>query len=203
MNKKVIIIGAGGHGKVIADIVRKNGDILVGFLDDAYLEETEFYGSKIYGKIEKYKEFADCQFIVAIGNNTIRKKVATMLDCQWYTAIHPSSQISDSVKVGEGTCVMANAVINADTVIGNHAIINTGSVIEHDCKIGDFCHISPSATVCGVTTIGKNVWIGAGATIKNVLTICDNVTVGMGAIVINDINESGIYVGVPAKIKYK
>ena len=201
MDKKVVIIGAGGHGKVIADIVRKNGDTVECFLDDAYTEDTDFYGSKILGKAERYKDFPDCYFIIAIGNNVIREKIANMLDCKWYTAVHPSAQISDSVKIGEGTCVMANAAINADTVVGNHVIVNTSSVIEHDCKIGDFSHISPRATVCGVTTIGKSVWIGAGATVKNVLTICDGVTVGVCAAVIHSIQESGIYVGLPAELK--
>ena len=197
--KKVVIIGAGGYGKVIADIIRKSGDTVECFLDEAYTVDTDFYGSKLLGKTEKYKDFLNCYFIVAIGNNKIREKIVNMLDCKWYTAVHPSAQISDSVKIGEGTCVMANSVINADAVIGNHSIVNTGSIIEHDCKIGDFCHISPSATVCGVTTVGKSVWIGAGATVKNVLTICDNTIIGVGAAVVNDITEGGTYVGVPAK----
>ena len=201
MNKKVVIIGAGGHGKVIADIVRKNGDTVECFLDDAYTEEIDFYGSKILGKTEKHKDFSDCYFIVAIGNNGIREKIVNMLNCKWYTAIHPSAQISESVKIGKGTCVMANSVINADTIIGMHAIINTGSIIEHDCKIGDFSHVSPSATVCGVTTIGNRVWIGAGATIKNVLTVCDDTIVGVGAAVIHNIDNPGTYVGAPAKLK--
>lgn len=201
MNKKVVIIGAGGHGKVIADIVRKSGDTVECFLDDAYTEDTDFYGSKILGKTEKYKDFSNCYFIIAIGNNGIREKIANSLDCKWYIAVHPSSQISDSVKIGEGTCVMANSVINADTVVGNHVIVNTASVIEHDCKIGDFCHISPKATICGLTTVGNNVWIGAGATVKNVLTVCDNTVIGVGASVVNDISESGTYIGVPAKKK--
>lgn len=199
MNKKVVIIGAGGHGKVIADIVRKNGDTVECFLDDAYTVDTEFYGSNLIGKTEKYKAFTDCYFFIAIGNNGIREKITNSLNCKWYTAVHPSAQISDSVKIGEGTCVMANAVINADTVVGKHTIVNTGAVIEHDCKIGDFCHISPSATVCGVTVLGKSVWVGAGATIRNVLTICDNVTIGVGAAVVGNIDESGAYVGVPAR----
>ena len=199
MNKKVVIIGAGGHGKVIADIVRKNGDTVECFLDDAYTVDTDFYGSKILGKSEKYKEFTDCSFIVAIGNNGIREKIVSSLDCKWYTAIHPSAQISDSDKIGEGSCVMANCVINSDAQIGSHTIINTCAIIEHDCKIGDFCHVSPGAIVCGVTMIGKGTWIGAGATVKNVISICDGVTVGMGSAVIHNINEKGTYVGVPAK----
>lgn len=199
MNKKVIIIGAGGHAKVIADIVRKNNDIVVGFLDDAYDEKTEFYDSLIYGKISNYKEYADCEFIIAIGNNPIREKISKKMCCEWYTAIHPSAQISDSVKIGKGSCVMANAVINADTTIGSHAIINTGAIIEHDCKVGDFTHISPRATVCGLVSVGRGAWLGAGSVIKNVLNICENAIVGAGGVVISDITEKGIYVGVPAR----
>lgn len=200
MNKRVIIIGAGGHGKVIADIVRQNGDIIVGFLDDAYDTEVDFYGTKILGKTDLYKSYVrDCQFVIAIGNNSIREKISGNLDVVWYTAIHPSAQISPSATIGEGTVVMPNAVINADAIIGCHCIINTGSVVEHDCEIGDFTHISPRAVVCGVTKIGKSCWVGAGSTITQVINICNNVTVGAGGVVVRDIDHPGAYAGVPTK----
>ena len=200
MNKKVIIIGAGGHAKVIADIVRASGDTVVGFLDDAFSGEREFYGSFVIGKVSDYKRYTlECSFIVAIGNNSVREKIATGMECQWYTAIHPSAVVSQSAMIGIGTAVMAGAVINADAVIGGHVIINTGTIVEHDCTVGDYTHISPKSVVCGGTSVGKHVWVGTGSTVVNVVSICDNVTVGAGCVVVRSIDESGTYVGVPAR----
>lgn len=200
MNKKVIIIGAGGHAKVIADIVRSNNDVVAGFLDDSFTEEKEFYGSRIIGKSSDYINYSDdCSFIIAIGNNGVRERISGSFKCAWYTAIHSSAVVSSSAVIGEGTCVMANAVINADARIGAHVIINTASVVEHDCVIGDYSHIAPKSVVCGVTTVGKNVWLGAGSTVMHVLNICDNVMLGAGGVVVQNINEAGTYVGVPAK----
>ncbi|MBO5312809.1 MAG: acetyltransferase [Clostridia bacterium] len=200
MNKRVVIIGAGGHGKVIADIARACGDIVVGFLDDAYDKETDFYGTRIIGKTDLYVNYkCDCEFIVAIGSNSIRKRIADDLSVNWYTAVHPSAQISKSAEIGEGTTVMPNAVVNADTVIGRHCIINTGAVIEHDCEIGDYTHISPRGVVCGVSKVGKNVWLGAGSIVIHVKSVCDDVVVGAGSVVTKSIEEKGTYVGIPCK----
>ena len=200
MRKNVIIIGAGGHAKVVADIVRKNDDILVGFLDDAYENEVEFYDSRIFGPISMYTNFkGTCSFIIAIGNNKIREKISNELDCTWYTGIHPTAVVSKSANVGEGTVVMPNAVINADAQIGKHSIVNSGAIVEHDCYIGDYSHIAPKSVVCGVTNLGEKTFLGAGGTIINVVNVCDGVNIGAGAVVIKDIKESGTYVGVPCK----
>ena len=201
MGKQVVIIGAGGHAKVIADIVRKSGDFVKGFLDDnASKTGSEFFGSVILGTsadYEKYKD--DCYFIIAIGNSSVRKRISEKTVCRWYTAVHPRAVISEGVTVEEGCAIMANAVINADTVIGKHTIINTGSIIEHDCKIGNFAHIAPGSTVCGTTAIGNEVWTGCGATVINNICICDGAFIGAGATVTKDITEAGTYVGTPAK----
>ncbi len=200
MNKRVIIIGAGGHSKVVADIVRASGDIVVGYLDDSFDGEREFYGSKIIGTVDSYLPYVqDCYFVIAIGNNSVRDKISHKLNCKWYTGIHPSAVISDSASIDEGTVIMPNAVVNADAKIGKHVIINTGSIVEHDCEIGDFSHIAPKSVVCGVTKLGKKVWLGAGSTVMHVINICDNVMVGAGGVVVKDICEAGTYVGVPAK----
>ncbi len=200
MNKKVIIIGAGGHAKVIADIIRSNNDDVVGFLDDSFTEEKEFYGSRIIGKSGDYVNYLDdCSFIIAIGNNGVRERISGLFKCAWYTAIHPSAEVSSSAVIGEGTCVMANAVVNADAKIGAHVIVNTASVVEHDCVIGDYSHIAPKSVVCGATSVGKNVWIGTGSTVVNLISICDNVMLGAGGVVVKSIDEAGTYVGVPAR----
>ena len=200
MNKQVIIIGAGGHGKVVADIILKSGDRLLGFLDDS--SSGEVCGFPILGKISDYIRFQDARFIIAIGNPVVREKFAD-LNVNWYTAIHPDSVISSlDVVIGEGSVVMANAVINSCAKIGRHSIINTSAVVEHDNVVGNFSHISVGAKLGGTVNIGDHCLIGIGATVKNNITIYDNSVIGAGAVVIKDIKEQGTYVGVPAgKIK--
>jgi sugar O-acyltransferase, sialic acid O-acetyltransferase NeuD family len=201
MNKNVIIIGASGHGKVIADIIKCSGDNVFGFLDDNEALAGTTSGAPLLGKIEIYTQYNDIEFIVAIGGSAIREKiVAKMVNVQWYTAIHPTAVISklDTV-IGEGTAIMANAVINPGTTIGKHCIINTGAVVDHDNSIGDYSHISVGAKLAGTVEIGKHTWIGVGAAVSNNISICDGCLVGAGAVVVKDIKENGTYVGIPAR----
>lgn len=199
MNRKVIIIGASGHGKVIADIVLKKHDCLVGFLDDGIEKNTEILGYKVLGKTEDALKYHDCEFAIGIGSNEIRHKIASQYPLNWYTAIHPSAQIGMNVHIDEGTVVMANAVINSCSKIGKHCIINTCSIVEHDNVIEDFVHISPHATLCGTVFIGEMSHIGANATIKNNIHIISNCRVGAGCVVVKDITKEGTYIGVPAR----
>lgn len=207
MSNNVVIIGAGGHSKVIADIVIKSGDNLLGFLDDnkeigtVIIKDTNH---TVIGRIEdciKISEVnSDVSFIIGIGNNQTRKIIAEKYkDIKYYTAIHPSSQIAVDVDIEEGTTIMANACINAAAKIGKHCIINTASIVEHDNQISDYVHLSPNVTSCGTVTIGELTHIGAGTTIKNNINITDECIIGAGAVVVKDIQEKGTYAGVPAK----
>ena len=200
MNKNVIIVGAGGHAKVVADVIRKNGDIVVGFLDDDRCKHgKDFFGAKILGFVSEYDVFrSDACFIIAIGDNAVRKTLSSKMVCNWYTAVHPDAVVSEGVIIGNGSFVGAGAVLNPDTKIGNHVIINTCAVVEHDCRVGDFTHISPNSAVCGGCKIGVQVWIGAGSTVINGLNICDEVIIGAGATVVDDVKQKGKYIGVPA-----
>lgn len=204
MNEQVIIVGASGHGKVVADIVQKSDDIVVGFLDDNPNVSEKFAGFPILGAIEKYKLYKNYKFVIAIGNAEIRESlVSNLSNVEWYTAIHPSAMISGiDVSIGEGTVVMANTVINSGAVIGKHCIINSGAIVEHDCQIQDFVHVSVGAKIAGTVTVGKNTWIGIGASVKNNLSLCENCMIGAGAVVVKNIDEEGVYVGVPAEKKY-
>ena len=203
MSKKVVIIGAGGHAKVIADIIIKSGDEVVGFLDDNIEKDTIVIDNyKVIGKTEdclKFKEDKELYFIIAIGNNFTRKDIAEKYNLNYYTAIHPTAIIGMQVQIEKGTVIMANTCINPNTKIGNHCIINTGAIVEHDNLIEDYVHISPNATLCGTVTVGEGIHIGAGSVIKNNITITNNCIIGAGAVVVKNIEESGIYVGVPAK----
>lgn len=208
MSKKVVIIGAGGHAKVIADIIQKSGDIVYGFLDDNIEKGTIIANDeklKVIGDLNARFSLpvthSDLEFIIAIGDNKRRKEIAeTMVkNIRYYTAIHPLAIIGLDVKVEPGTVIMANACINASSKIGKHCIINTGAIIEHDNVIKDYVHISPNATLCGTVTVGELTHIGASATVKNNITITDNCTIGAVAVVVKKIEEEGTYVGVPAK----
>ncbi len=191
MNKDVIIIGASGHAKVVADIIRANGDNLVGFLDDDSNKD-------VLDSVKNIDKYRDYEFVIGIGNAEVREKISKN-NVKFYTAIHPSAIISPSAMIGEGTVVMPNAVINADAKIGKHCIINTSSVVEHDDIIDDFAHISVGAKLGGIVKIGKSTWIGIGACVKQCISICTDCVIGAGAVVVNDITQSGTYVGVPAK----
>lgn len=202
MSKNVIILGAGGHAKVIADIIEKNNDDLIGFLDDSEeRQNTIIYNDKkVIGKINECLNYKDTEFIIGIGSNAVRKKIAEQYNLNWYTAIHPNAVIANNVSIGEGSVIMANAVINTATAIGNHCIINTKASVDHDNIIENYVHISPGATLCGTVTIKELTWICAGATIINNITIEKNNIIGAGSVVIKDITDVGFtYVGVPAK----
>lgn len=195
----LIIIGGGGHAKVIIDIAKQNGCNIVGFLDDD-IKVSELLGYKRLGSISDCVNYgSEVSFFIAIGNNKIRKEIFSKYSLNYATLIHPSAIIGPSVSIGEGTVVMAGVVINASAKIGKQSIVNTACVVEHDVVIGDFTMLAPHSTVCGFTQIGNNCWLGAGATVNNVIKICDAVTVGSGSVVVKDITESGTYLGIPAR----
>lgn len=193
---RLLIIGASGHGKVIADIAVKCGykDIL--FIDDNE-NVKECAGFPVIGKVSDATNMEDDK-IVAIGNAEIRQKIQNQLS-NLVTLIHPSAVVSRRVKIGEGTVIMAGAVINSDVVIGKGCIINTGASVDHDCKLEDFVHVSVGAHIAGTVAIGRKTWIGAGATISNNVSICGHCMIGAGAVAVKDIIEPGTYVGAPVK----
>ena len=191
MPKRVIVIGASGHGRVIADIIRAAHDEFVGFLDD------DITLNNTLGTVSDYKQF-DAEFVIGIGDAAIRKKLSE-LDCKWYTAIHPSAVVSTNVVIGEGSVVMPNAVINSGATIGKHCIINTSAVVEHDNCLQDFVHVSVGVKLGGTVSIGTSAWIGIGAVVSNNVNICGDCVIGAGAVVVKNIEEKGTYVGVPAR----
>lgn len=201
MSKSVVIIGASGHGKVIADIIVNSGDKVLGFLDDADdVQGKKIIGFPVLGKIADFDNYRDCEFVIAIGNPYIRERIANELPVKWYTAIHPTAVISSlDVEIGEGTVIMANAVVNPSARIGKHCIINTGAIVEHDNILEDYVHLSPNVTLAGIVKVGKSTHIGAGSCTKQVLNIASDCIIGAGSVIVKDITKSGTYVGVPAR----
>ncbi|MFY0592595.1 acetyltransferase [Roseivirga sp.] len=194
----MILFGASGHAKVIIDILEKQ-DVEVEFLVDA---NSSIKTLQSYSVIHEsnYESKDSDQVIVSIGSNKIRKKVADSLNVVFGWAIHPNSVLGDDVTIGQGTAIMAGAIVNSSTNIGSHCIINTSSSIDHDCTLEDFVHISPNATLCGTITIGKGSHIGAGATILPNLNIGKWATIGAGTIVTSDIPDNAVVVGNPGRI---
>lgn len=201
--KQLLIIGASGHGKVVADIAKKNGYDEICFLDD---NEALFDcgGYPVVGKSSRYVDF-DCDVFVAIGNPKIREKIQAQVELAGKhipVLIHPCSSIAENVSIGKGTVVVAGAVVNPGATIGKGCIINTGSSVDHDCVIADFVHVGVGAHIAGTVTIGERTWVGIGAIVSNNISICGDCMIGAGAVVVKKIEESGTYVGVPAvKIK--
>lgn len=203
MKDKLIIIGASGHGKVVADIaIKMNKWQSFAFLDDDESIKTSM-GLEVIGKTADaftYKDEAD--FFVAIGNNAVRERVQVKLIEQGLNVlslIHPSAVIGTDVEIGIGTAVMAGVVINSSTRIGKGCIINTSASLDHDNVIEDYVHISPGVRTAGTVKVGKGSWLGLGSVISNNINICSCCKVGAGAVVVKDITEPGTYVGVPVR----
>lgn len=192
--KTMYLYGASGHAKVIIDIIKDNGIPIDGVFDD----NKEVKVLNDFHVCHSWKD--EAPMIISIGNNRVRKMIAERLNCQFGKAIHPSAIKSTSVKVDDGTVIMAGAIINADAVIGKHCIINTGASVDHECLIGDFVHISPHATLCGNVHVGEGSWVGAGATVIPGIKIGKWCTIGAGAVIIRDVPDNAVVAGVPGKV---
>lgn len=200
MNRKqLVLVGAGGHARVVADAAKLSGWDILGFLDDQ--DPSSFPNMHILGRITEIERYSG-RFAMAIGvgSNATRKKIMNSLCAQWETIVHPTAVVSSDVSLGEGTVVLANAVVNPGSELGKGCIINTAATVDHDCIIEDYVHISPGVHLAGQVTIGVESWIGIGAIIKNGVNVCSNTILGAGAVVINNISVKGTYVGVPAKL---
>ena len=197
MSESIILIGGSGHARVIIDCIRASGGKVFGILDDGLAAGTEVLGVQVLGKTADYEQYADHPFLIAIGSNAVRWKIAGNLKVRWATAVHPAAVVSPYASIGEGTVVMPRAVINAGAAVGSHCIINTGAIVEHDNVLADYVHISPNAALGGTVTVGECTHIGIGACVRNNINICGGCTIGAGAAVVKHITVPGIYVGVP------
>lgn len=198
MSESIVLVGGGGHARVIIDCIRAGGGSVFGILDDGMAPGTDVLGAKVLGKASDYARYREHPFLIAVGNNAVRKKLAGQLDVRWAAVVHPSAVVSEYAAIGAGTVVMPRAVVNAGAAVGSHCIINTGAVVEHDNVLADFVHISPNAALGGTVTVGEETHIGIGACVRNNVSICGNCTVGAGAAVVKDITQPGTYAGVPA-----
>lgn len=194
MSNKIIIYGASGHGKVVAEVAELSGYKEIVFFDDDINKREN-------GKYNVIHSFPDEEYdiIVAIGDNATRERVSKGLNEKQVSLIHPNAVISNDVVIGDGVVILANATIGVGTRIGNGAIINTCSSIDHDSFVDDFVHVSVNSHTAGTVRLGKRTFLGVKSAVINNISIVDDVVVGAGAIVISDIEESGVYIGIPAK----
>src|SRR5690625_355824 len=203
MKENLLIIGASGHGKVVADVASQmNKWRNIAFLDDNENLKKSM-GYKVLGSSKEVHAYIDeYDVFIGIGDNELRErfyKKIQGLGSSIPTLVHPSATISDHVEIGEGTIVMPGSVINCNTRIGKACIINTSATIDHDNEIEDFVHVSPGVNLAGTVEVGKSTWLGIGSIVSNNIKITNNCIIGAGAVVTEDINKSGTYIGVPIR----
>lgn len=203
--KDLLMIGASGHGRVVADLAEQTGRYReVFFLDDC-IERigSWFAGRKVLGTSAYAMEHVkDYEIFIAVGHSAVRERLMEQLEAVHAVIpvlVHPSAVVARDVLIGSGSVVMAGAVVNSGAHLGKGVIVNTCSSVDHDCVVEDFVHIAVGAHVAGTVHIGRHTWIGAGATVSNNLTIVDQVMLGAGAVAVKDLLSSGTYAGVPAK----
>lgn len=210
---RFLIWGGGGHGKVVADLIRAVGGNVVGFIDrdPAKLGQVvEPGGARVIQTEHDFLEFvqqhAACPggvdaVALAIGDNRSREQCAQQLaKLALPPLVHPTAATSPSITTGRGTVVFAGAIINAEARLGNSIIVNSGAIVEHDCQLGDACHLSPGAILGGGVRVGARSWIGAGATVVHGVCIGTDVIVGAGAVIIHDVPDGVTIVGNPGRI---
>jgi sugar O-acyltransferase (sialic acid O-acetyltransferase NeuD family) len=200
--KYMYLYGAGGHSKVITDILNSLGIEVIGMFDDNP-PNARFKGMEIRDGIRLLGEgfpALDAPLIISVGNNARRAELASLIGVTYGTAIHGTAIISDQATIGVGTVVLHGAIVQAGATIGTHVLINTAASIDHDNVIGDYAHISPHATLCGHVHVGEGTHIGAGAVVIPSIRIGCWCTVGAGAVVIRDVPDFATVVGNPAKV---
>jgi acetyltransferase EpsM len=203
MVDKLFLYGASGHGKVIIDILKSNDEIVDAILDDKP-QFKSLFGIPVLNSNDIKMLFGQ-KIIVSIGDNLIRQKVVKgLIGGSFHKAIHFNAIVSSFSTVGNGSVIMAAAVINPDVTIGKHCIINTGAIIEHDCVIQDFVHISPNVAMAGGVVVEIGAHIGIGVSIIQGIKIGKWAIIGAGAVVIEDVPDYAVVVGNPGRIiKFK
>lgn len=195
MKTKIALIGAGGHAKVIIEILEEMGEEIM-LINDNNAALSTLYEYKVTTDMPPQH----ISVIISVGSNKIRKRIAGGLANAFATAIHPKANLSKRCNLGEGTVIMAGVTINSNTVIGKHCIINTNASVDHDCVIGDFVHIAPGSSIAGSVAIGEGTQVGVGSSIIPGINIGKWVTIGAGTVVLDDVPDYAVVVGVPGNI---
>lgn len=203
MTAAIFVYGAGGHGKVVAEVLAASGRTVQGFIDgNTSLHGSMVLGLPVFAAAEWLPSHPGAQVALGIGNNTAREQVAMNIKqsgCTLLTVVHPSAVVARSARIGEGAAIMAAVVLNPDCEIGEGVIINTGAIVEHDVRIERYAHLSPNSAAGGGAQVGAYAHIGMGASVLPLKRVGMNCVIGAGAVVISDISEGQIAYGTPAK----
>ena len=208
---RIIGFGAGGHAKVVIEILRALGGFdIVGLLDsNPRLLGTSVIGVPVVGDDTLAPMLAQQGIrhaLIGLGGAAStwpRRRLFDLVqgqDLELVTAVHPAAIVSPSAVIGGGATIMAGAIVNAGTVLGPNVIVNTGAVVEHDCTIGAHVHVATGARLAGGVTVGEGAHIGIGASIRQNITIGRLAVVGAGAVVVSDVPDEVVVVGVPARM---
>jgi sugar O-acyltransferase (sialic acid O-acetyltransferase NeuD family) len=199
-SRPVIVIGAGGHAKVVVAALLAAGEAPVELLDD---DETKWgrlvLGVPVSGPIGALATRPGCQAILAIGDNHVRRRLSADLAADWMTVVHPRAWVDPSARIGAGSFIAAGAMVLPDATIGEHAIVNTGTSVDHDCSVEDFAHLSAGVHLGGGATVKTGAVVGIGATLMVGITVGAWALVGAGAVVVRDVADGVTAVGVPAR----
>jgi len=198
----VVVVGAGGHGKVVCDVLRSMGEVVAGFCDDGKARGDLVLGLPVLGDTA-WLEASPARVALGIGDNARRRALAERLEaagCALVIAVHVDATIAPSATIEPGAVVMARAVVNPDATVGRGAIINTGAIVEHDCTVEAFAHLSPSSALGGGVRIGEGTHIGLGAVVLPTLHVGHRSIVGAGAVVNRSIPADVVVRGVPARM---
>ena len=207
MPEKVVVFGAGGHGKVVIDAILCQGLFEIAILADAdkTRQGSLERGYEIMSEADAFAAHKQgvSRAIVAVGDNNLRRQLAQLITghgLSLISVVHPAAVVASTATIGAGTLVMPGCVLNADACIGDNVIVNTGAVVEHDCTVGDHAHIGPHATLCGGVRIGAGTLVGSGATVLGGVSIGAGATIGAGSTVLRDIPDGATAVGSPCRI---
>ncbi len=209
MKNAIVILGAGGHAKVLIELIKLvNVYEIYGIIDPLLFKGLEIEGIKILGGDEDLQEVLNkginnaCIGVGSVKDTTIRKSLYEKCKSMGFDIpylIHPTSYVSKTAKISEGCQIMAGSIIQTKTYIGNNVVVNTGAIIEHDCNIGNHVFIAPGAVISGGVKIEEGSFIGSGAVIIQGIKIGKNAVVAAGAVVVNDVLDGVIVKGVPAR----
>jgi sugar O-acyltransferase (sialic acid O-acetyltransferase NeuD family) len=196
----VIVIGAGGHAKVVIATLQAAGFQVAAALDDEKSRwGLELLGVSVTGPVSD-EAVRGRSAIIALGDNLVRRQLADKLaGADWISVVHPSATVHPTVRLGEGTIVMAGAVIQPDADVGTHSIINTAATVDHDCLVGSFAHLAPGVHLAGEVRIADGVFLGIGTVVIPRKSVGEWTVVGAGSVVINDLPARVKAVGAPAK----
>lgn len=203
---RLLVVGAGGHGRVVADAAESIGSWKeIVFADDRFPEMKASGRWNVIGSLRNFEDLLPERgdFVVAVGSAALRLSVLERGQQRGLRSpciVHPRAFVSSDVSLGDGTVVLAGAVINTGAKIGRASIINSGAVVEHDCQLGDGVHVCPGACIAGEVAIGPRCWVGIGAVIRQCLSLESDVTLGAGAVCVASIRSAGTYVGNPARL---